>query len=801
MKRFLIIILILSILGASGYYVYNMKFSKELEIGYLIPENTVFAYTTNDIQKDYSSFSKLGLYQKLSQFSWFLEFQKKIKIINSGLLDEKVALSLSFHKINQSEVDVIYYLDGNNGENMKKLFNFRVKKDSLKLETRSLDGYKIMEVLSNNKLVFSYVEIDNWYVASRSSFLIEKVIKNRDQKFNYYPENGILEIFGKNLKSYLTIYFNENEIQNISPMLDKNFKLKLFNNEDAYLLKGISDSKIDNTGQKVRYMNIREVDNYLPMSTSFIIQEGVFLKGILNDFSEPFWICNKTIELGEVQDTIFGIDNHLIFDVKESIQEIDITNLKAVKLDSKLIISESVELLEKIIKDFDNENVWDKSLKVQNGLSNMIEETSWSFILNWSAAKSYLNDNVNEEYSKEVNLLLDWVKFISLQFTNTKEEVILESFITIDKDVSNKVTKLKNNSMIKSENGELIFEHSNEIITKPFVVKNHNNGTREIIFQDVENNIRLMGTNRKLLWKIPLKSSILSNIYQIDIFRNRKLQYVFCTENELVAIDRNGNMVENFPVVVGNKIDKFSILDYDNNRNYRLVTTSLTGEVTLYNIKGEILDPWNKKDFKNRMVQKVDHYKIGAKDYFILVTNDKKIHITNRKGEYIDGFPLKLTLNNVIGYVVEKGASESKSKIKVYSGDGQISIVNLKGEILQESLKLNKEIDKAFIQGNNKAKVISGVKGTKVKISNSIDENIFEINYLPDYAYVYYFSNTKKLITVGILDDREVYTTDGKLITKYNSTLPESCLYSESKEELIIYKVNTNKIEKVITQY
>jgi hypothetical protein len=47
---------------------------------------------------------------------------------------------------------------------------------------------------------------------------------------------------------------------------------------------------------------------------------------------------------------------------------------------------------------------------------------------------------------------------------------------------------------------------------------------------------------------LDLDGRILSEIFQLDYYRNGKLQYLFNTENKLWVIDRNGNPVEKFPI-------------------------------------------------------------------------------------------------------------------------------------------------------------------------------------------------------------------------------------------------------------
>ena len=51
-----------------------------------------------------------------------------------------------------------------------------------------------------------------------------------------------------------------------------------------------------------------------------------------------------------------------------------------------------------------------------------------------------------------------------------------------------------------------------------------------------------------------IRGIILDNINQIDFYKNKKIQYVFNTEDSLYIIDRLGQNVEDFPLSLGQKL-------------------------------------------------------------------------------------------------------------------------------------------------------------------------------------------------------------------------------------------------------
>ena len=75
---------------------------------------------------------------------------------------------------------------------------------------------------------------------------------------------------------------------------------------------------------------------------------------------------------------------------------------------------------------------------------------------------------------------------------------------------------------------------------KPAIVVNHNTGERELFVQDEGNTIYLINDVGRILWKLPIEGRINSEVYQVDMFKNGKLQYLFSTPSHLYLIARNG---------------------------------------------------------------------------------------------------------------------------------------------------------------------------------------------------------------------------------------------------------------------
>ena len=167
---------------------------------------------------------------------------------------------------------------------------------------------------------------------------------------------------------------------------------------------------------------------------------------------------------------------------------------------------------------------------------------------------------------------------------------------------------------------------------KPELVINHYTYEKEIFIQDLAHNIYLINNIGRILWKIPLKEKIVSDIYQIDFYNNNKKQLLFNTKNEIHLIDRNGNYVERYPVRLRSPATNgIALFDYENNKDYRIFVACENKKVYDYNKEGEILDGWEFDKTEHPVINKLQHFRVGTKDY-IVFADKYKTYILDRKG-------------------------------------------------------------------------------------------------------------------------------------------------------------------------
>lgn len=172
------------------------------------------------------------------------------------------------------------------------------------------------------------------------------------------------------------------------------------------------------------------------------------------------------------------------------------------------------------------------------------------------------------------------------------------------------------------------------IASTPTIVLNHYTKEKEVLVQDEENNLYLLTGDGKQLWTKQLGEKIISKIYQVDRYKNNKIQYLFNTQSSIYLLDRNGENVENFPVRLRTKASNgLSVFDYDKNRKYRIFLAHANKEIKCYDIRGKIVTGWNVMKTESKIATEILWLRKSGKDYLSFVEESGQVKILNRRGK------------------------------------------------------------------------------------------------------------------------------------------------------------------------
>jgi hypothetical protein len=167
----------------------------------------------------------------------------------------------------------------------------------------------------------------------------------------------------------------------------------------------------------------------------------------------------------------------------------------------------------------------------------------------------------------------------------------------------------------------------------PFKVFNHNDGFSEFIMQDVSNLLYLVDLDGALIWEKEISGPIMSEIFQVDVYKNERYQYLFNTRNYLHLIDRNGEYVRGYPMRLPAPASAgISVFDYDDNKNYRILFPSENRMVYNYNIRRQQVAGWKYKPSESIIKQPVQYFRLYDKDYLVTTDTTGRVSILDRTG-------------------------------------------------------------------------------------------------------------------------------------------------------------------------
>lgn len=305
-----------------------------------------------------------------------------------------------------------------------------------------------------------------------------------------------------------------------------------------------------------------------------------------------------------------------------------------------------------------------------------------------------------------------------------------------------------------------------QVASKPAIVTNHNNpAEKEVIVQDEDNRLHLVAANGTVLWTIPVSSKIISDIHQVDVYRNGNLQYLFNTEDKLYLIDRTGSNVSGFPVVFDSPATNgVNVFDYDNNRKYRYFLAFENHKVLAYDQNGKIVSGWKFGQTKSAVTTPVQHFRVSNRDY-IVFKDQEKIYIQDRRGGTRVNVsarfensqnPLVLNLDGTQKIV----ATDKNGKVYYLYFDGKFA-EKTKGGLSSSHYFTVDDLD-----GNNTPDFVF-VDGNRLEVADENGHKLYDEkmeNPITTAPGIYTFSDKQKM--VGITDSKEnriyLFDTNGK---------------------------------------
>lgn len=809
-KHFIVLLLSILVLGCQ---------SDKIQVSNLIslaPKNASYIIRSTNLEALRSGLTHNHLIQELVNYKELQNIQQQLQILKPIDADQTFILSLGKDSKDSLQFSFITKFS-------KSLFAIDSLPNKM-VETYQSQNSTITKTTINSQILYSTI-IDSIFFGSNQKELVENALllePNDSELQNIYEtasDKHTLSILINSKvsdKKQLPI-FNTKALQNAH--LSNYFLLDTEISQDELLLTGItkatdsSKSLINIFKNNIPQENLiaklcpPETDAFLSFTLSnfntfqeqlsaFKAQDSLTQSAIFDNISE-FGVINQsdseaiimrsidvnsTIEATGFKPSdesyrdieIFNFDNSKLF--HQNLYPLISSQSAAhfVILDDFLVFSNSVEFLKSIISSYQNNFNLYESDAYQSLMKQMNNESSLFLFAN----DYQLGNALNTAFSETLALKNSAYKASAIQFIYDTDFAHVNALFQ----------KHKQKAAYNSVTEERIISLDNDLLIDPQLVVDYTSQEKDIVVQDVKNNLYQITNDGKILYKIQLDGKILGEISQIDLYKNGRLQLIFNTSKRVYVIDRSGKEVQPFPLKFNDDITlPISVFDYDNKRDYRILVTQ-GKNLLMYDKHGKIVTGFTYKKAESDLNIAPQHFRIGKRDY-IVFTQGQKVEILDRVGK--TRIPVKTKFD-----FSDKIATLYDGKFTLTTADGKLVQINESGHV--ETLDLNLS-ERHHMTATSKTLVTLAENRLSIKLKTiELDFGDYtepKLYYVNDKIYVattdlqtnkaYLFDSQTKPI-----DHFPVFGNSTAIVANINNRPSIEVITKGESNSIIIYKIN-----------
>ena len=298
----------------------------------------------------------------------------------------------------------------------------------------------------------------------------------------------------------------------------------------------------------------------------------------------------------------------------------------------------------------------------------------------------------------------------------------------------------------------------------PKAIKNFNDNTEDLVIQDQNNVLYVINSAGEQVYSQTLSGPVVSDAFQIDFFKNGKLQLLLATADQVYAIDRLGDPLPGFPLSLsGEKITQLNLLDYDQSREYRYFIGTEKGNLWLFDKSGKPLEGWSPLALGEQITGAPFHVRLPGKgDFMVALGKSSKVYLFNRKGESQPGSPIQLPKGINSPMTVNRSATPTLNGL---TDSGELVEASFTGEPLKKKQFLKNNRDDRF-------RLLADQKGTtslvvieqfnKVQIQDMKEKQVLSLPIVGNQTWIGYFDfgPERKIIAVTDLKLAQGYLYD-----------------------------------------
>ena len=466
--------------------------------------------------------------------------------------------------------------------------------------------------------------------------------------------------------------------------------------------------------------------------------------------------------------------------------------------DDMIVLGNSMKAVRNFLDDMYNDNTWGKSIHHKQFLEYASPESGYDFLINvprlWTEIINMASPEWKVFFQKYAPQFksVDW---LVLQQKGSDTQIAFSYQLDAIKPVTD---------IVLAEN--MAVQFNQRLIFGPRTLQNFNDRSREYLVQDEGHQVHLVTDDGDLVFSQPVQGKIISEVFQIDYYKNGKLQLLFATNEAIYGFDRLGALLPGYPIRVpsGEAIHYLNLVDYDKDLDYRYFVGTQYGSLFLFDKSGKTLDGWSPRYTSDALATAPAHHRIRrVGDFMVAVNTSGDLYLMNRKGELRAGNPVKLGESVDTGYAVIESNQAAGAQLVTINQEGEVVKVNFNGEVTYRNQLMRPDRDTRFhlVRDQSQGNYLFVLhEYNKISVLDAEEEPLFEKNIFSEDVELQYFSfGGDKNIFVVIDKVQEfiyLYNLQGQLL----NTRPISgyekidISYSGSNNEYSILAIHGNRL-------
>ena len=468
-------------------------------------------------------------------------------------------------------------------------------------------------------------------------------------------------------------------------------------------------------------------------------------------------------------------------------------------VEGMLVFANSTKAMKVYLDDINADNTWGKSVAQKRISGSLTANSGFNFVINvpriWNSLEEISSPNWRvffQKYAPQIRSL----DILSLGIGG--DEKVKKTKI----DLSYTGRPIKSVSSVTLTENRIV-QFRDNLIFGPKSIQNFNDKSFEFVVQDELNQVHLLSGEGEVVFSQALEGPIISDVFQVDFYKNQKLQLLFATESRIYIIDRLGSIVAGYPLEIpGRKITHLNLVDYDDNRDYRFFVGTDQAELYLFNKNGDALEGWDPKNIGSNLAVKPAHHRVaGVGDQMLALSQGGELYFFNRRGEVMLDSPIKLGEGQTSDYIIIERGNASSSRFVTVTKEGEVVNVNFQGEMAYRNQLLRPDPESQFylIKDQKEDRFVYVVhEFNKITVMNAEYEVLFDYNIFSENLKFQLFSFGADQNIFVLVDPVQEFTYLFDLKGSFLNTLPISSRneidikYSNSKNEYSIYATSAN---------